>query len=166
MADAPLIRAVTPADFAAITAIYAHHVSTGTASFETDPPSIEEMMRRHAEIAGHGLPYVLAELDGEVAGYAYAGPYRPRPAYRFTVEDSVYIHPSRTGTGLGRRLLNEIIRASAQAGAKQMIAIIGDSANAAIRLHASAGFEHIGTLRNVGLKFGRWLDTVIMQKAL
>jgi phosphinothricin acetyltransferase len=167
MADAPLIRVATSADFAVITSIYAHHVSAGTASFETEPPSMEEMMRRHAEIVRHGLPYVVAELDGEVVGYAYAGQYRPRPAYRFTVEDSVYIDPAQTGKGIGRRLLDEIIRASAQAGARQMIAIIGDSANAAsIRLHASAGFEHVGVLRNVGLKFDRWLDTVIMQKAL
>jgi len=167
MTDAPLIRPAAPGDFAAIAAIYGRYVSTGTASFETEPPGVEEMMRRYAEICLHGLPYIAAEVSGEVVGYAYAGPYRPRPAYRFTVEDSVYLDPAQTGKGIGRRLLEAIILASAQAGAKQMIAIIGDSANAAsIRLHASAGFEHVGVLRNVGLKFDRWLDTIIMQKSL
>jgi phosphinothricin acetyltransferase len=167
MPDAPLIRPAVPADFPAIAAIYGHHVLHGTASFETEAPSIGEMMRRHGEVARHHLPYVVAELSGEVAGYAYAGQYRPRPAYRFTVEDSVYIHPERTGKGIGRLLLEDIIRASSAAGCKQMIAIIGDSGNAAsIRLHESAGFAHVGTLRDVGRKFDRWLDTVIMQREL
>ena len=152
---------------AAITAIYGHDVLHGTASFETEPPSLEEMARRHAEVVGHGLPFVVAELEGLVVGYAYAGPYRPRPAYRFTVEDSVYIRQDRRGKGLGRLLLDAVLRLCEQAGSRQMIAIIGDSENAAsIRLHANAGFEHVGVLRNVGLKFGRWLDTVIMQKSL
>ena len=167
MADAPFIRPATAADLAAITAIYGHHVLHGTASFETEPPSLEEMARRHAEVVGHGLPFVVAELEGLVVGYAYAGPYRPRPAYRFTVEDSVYIQKDRRGKGIGRLLLDAVLRSCEQAGAKQMIAIIGDSQNtASIRLHANAGFEHVGVLRNVGLKFGRWLDTVIMQKSL
>lgn len=167
MADAALIRPATRADFAAVTAIYGDHVLHGTASFETEAPSIEEMLRRHGEVVRHGLPYVVAELAGEVVGYAYAAQYRPRPAYRFTVEDSVYLHPDRTGKGIGRLLLDTIIRASSAAGCKQMIAIIGDSGNAAsIRLHEAAGFAHIGVLRNVGLKFERWLDTVIMQKEL
>jgi phosphinothricin acetyltransferase len=125
------------------------------------------MMRRHAEICRRGLPYFAAELSGKVVGYAYAGPYRPRLAYRFTVEDSVYMDPAHAGKGIGFRLLAAVIQASTDAGAKQMIAIIGDSANiASIRLHAAAGFEHVGVLRNVGLKFDRWLDTVIMQRAL
>ena len=167
MADGFLIRPATAADVAAIASIYGRHVLHGTASFETEPPSLEEMSRRYAEVVKHGLPYLVAELAGEVAGFAYAGPYRPRPAYRFTVEDSVYIRHDRTGNGIGRALLHEVIRLCEQAGMKQMIAIIGDSANAAsIRLHETAGFEHVGVLRNVGLKFGRWLDTVIMQKGL
>ena len=167
MPAAPLIRPATTADLAAITAIYAHHVLHGTASFETEPPAVEEMARRHAEIVRRGLPYYLAELGGRIVGYAYAAPYRPRPAYRFTVENSVYIHPEWMGRGIGRQLLDAVIRASAEAGCRQMIAIIGDSANtASIRLHESAGFRYVGVLRNVGFKFGRWLDTVMMQKEL
>ncbi|HKE28979.1 MAG TPA: GNAT family N-acetyltransferase [Bryobacteraceae bacterium] len=167
MPDAALIRPAVTADFPAIAAIYGHHVLHGTGSFETEAPSVDEMLRRHDEVSRHHLPYVVAEQSGEVVGYAYAAPYRPRPAYRFTVEDSVYMHPERTGKGLGRLLLDAIVGASFATGCKQMIAIIGDSENAAsIRLHQSAGFTHVGTLRNVGLKFDRWLDTVIMQKAL
>ena len=167
MADDFLIRPATAADLAAITSIYGYHVLHGTASFETEPPSLEEMGRRQAEVLKHGLPYVAAELGGEVAGFAYAGPYRPRPAYRFTVEDSVYVRHDRVGRGIGRPLLDAVIRLCEQAGSKQMIAIIGDSGNAAsIRLHERAGFDRVGVLRNVGLKFGRWLDTVIMQKGL
>jgi phosphinothricin acetyltransferase len=167
MSDAPLIRPAAPADFAAITAIYGHHVLHGTASFETEAPPVDEMLRRHGDVVCHSLPYVVAELAGEVIGYAYAAQYRPRPAYRFTVEDSVYLRHDCAGKGVGRRLLDAVVRASSAAGCKQMIAIIGDSGNAAsIRLHASAGFEPVGTLRNVGLKFDRWLDTVIMQREL
>jgi len=167
MAEAPLIRPAAREDFAAIAAIYGHHVLHGTASFETEAPSIDEMRRRHSEVVRHRLPYVVAEWSGEVIGYAYAAQYRPRPAYRFTVEDSVYLRPDSVGRGIGRRLLDAVIDACADAGCKQMIAIIGDSRNtASIRLHQSAGFEHVGILRNVGLKFERWLDTVIMQKPL
>jgi L-amino acid N-acyltransferase YncA len=167
MPDAPLVRPAAAADFAAVTAIYAHHVLHGTASFETEPPSLEEMLRRHADVVRVGLPYVVAELAGEVVGYAYAAQYRPRPAYRFTVEDSVYIRHDCMGQGIGRLLLDSIMCASVESGSKQMIAIIGDSRNtASIRLHESAGFDHVGILRNVGLKFDRWLDTVIMQKEL
>ncbi len=167
MVDDSLIRPATAADLAAVTSIYGYHVLHGTASFETEPPSLEEMTRRHAEVVGLGLPYVVAEMGAEVVGYAYAAPYRPRPAYRFTVEDSVYIRSDRRGKGIGRLLLDTVLRLCEQAGSKQMIAIIGDSQNiASIRLHANAGFEHVGVLRNVGLKFGRWLDTVIMQKSL
>lgn len=164
---APVIRAAIDADLAAITAIYGHHVLKGTASFETEPLTLEEMARRRAEVVGRGLPFWVAELEGEVVGYAYAAPYRLRPAYRFTVEDSVYIHADRIGKGVGRRLLDAVIRSCEEGGLKQMIAIIGDSENAAsIRLHEAAGFTHVGVLRGVGLKFGRWLDTVIMQRAL
>jgi phosphinothricin acetyltransferase len=164
---AGLIRPAAAPDLQAITAIYGHHVLHGTASFETEPPAVEEMTRRYHDVVGRGLPYSVAEIDGRVVGFAYAGLYRPRPAYRFTVEDSVYIDPECVGKGIGRRLLSEILRASSEAGCKQMIAIIGDSANSAsIRLHASAGFAHVGVLREVGMKFGRWLDTVIMQRSL
>ena len=167
MATAPVIRAASDADMAAIATIYGHHVLHGTASFETEPPTLEEMARRRAAVESRGLPYPVAEMEGEVVGYAYAAPYRPRPAYRFTVEDSVYIHPDRMGKGIGRQLLGALIRCSAEAGAKQMVAIIGDSGNtASIRLHQSAGFVHVGVLRSVGLKFGCWLDTVLMQRAL
>ena len=167
MADIPLIRPAADGDLAAITGIYAHHVRHGTASFETEAPGCEEMARRRAAIVERALPYVVAELEGRVAGYAYAAPYRPRPAYRFTVEDSVYVDPEQTGRGIGRWLITEVIRLSAEAGAKQMVAIIGDSANgASIRLHERAGFRQVGVLRDVGLKFGQWLDTVIMQRAL
>jgi phosphinothricin acetyltransferase len=164
---APVIRAASDADLAAITAIYGHHVLKGTASFETEPPTLEEMARRRADVVGRGLPFWVAEWEDEVVGYAYAAPYRLRPAYRFTVEDSVYIHPGRVGNGIGRRLLDRVICSCEEGGSKQMIAIIGDSENAAsIRLHEAAGFTHVGVLRGVGLKFGRWLDTVIMQREL
>lgn len=167
MGNAPVIRVAAGADMAAVTAIYGHHVLHGTASFETEAPTLEEMARRRAEVVARGLPFWVAELEGEVVGYAYAAPYRLRPAYRFTVEDSVYIRPDRVGKGVGRRLLQQVIRSSAEAGAQQMVAIIGDSENAAsIRLHEGAGFAHVGVLRDVGLKFGRWLDTVIMQRSL
>ena len=167
MPDTLLIRPAAEADLAAISAIYAHNVLHGTATFELQPPTAEEMTRRWADLAGRGYPYLVAQLEGEVAGYAYASSYRPRPGYRFTVEDSVYIRPDRAGRGIGRRLLETLIRACGDGGSKQMIAIIGDSGNtASIRLHAAAGFEHVGVLREVGRKFDRWIDTVIMQRAL
>lgn len=167
MPDPLLIRPAAEADLAAITAIYAHNVLHGTATFELKPPGIDEMTRRWADLEGRGFPYLAAELKGEVVGYAYASSYRPRPGYRFTVEDSVYVHPERVGNGIGRRLLESLIRACERAGSKQMVAIIGDSGNtASIRLHSAAGFEHTGVLRKVGRKFDRWIDTVIMQRAL
>jgi L-amino acid N-acyltransferase YncA len=125
------------------------------------------MVRRRAGILSRGLPYLVAELDGAVAGYAYAAPYRPRPAYRFTVEDSVYIHPDHARKGLGRLLMVEVIAACTAAGCRQMLAVIGDSDNASsIGLHRALGFQHVGVLRNVGFKFERWVDTVLMQKTL
>ena len=167
MADSLRIRAAAEADLAAITAIYAHNVLHGTATFELKPPEIDEMTRRWSGLAGRGFPYLVAELDGEVAGYAYASSYRPRPGYRYTVEDSVYVHPERVAKGVGRGLLDSLIRACEQTESKQMVAIIGDSGNtASIRLHVAAGFEHVGVLRKVGRKFDRWIDTVIMQRAL
>ena len=167
MSEEALIRPSREEDVPRIAAIYGHHVRYGTASFETAPPTAEEMGRRREDVVSRGLPHVVAELAGEVAGYAYAGLYRPREAYRFTVEDSVYIHPDHLGKGMGRRLLAAVIRAAAEGGWRQMIAVIGDSANvASIRLHESAGFRHVGVLRCVGFKFDRWLDTVVMQLEL
>lgn len=161
------IRAAARADFGDVTRIYADHVRTGTASFELDPPDVAEMRRRWREVSKRGLPYLVAMVAGEVAGYAYAGSYRPRPAYRFTVEDSVYVHPDAMGRGIGRALLAALIRQCEQTGARQMLAVIGDAGNAAsIRLHAAAGFAPTGTLTSVGYKFGRWLDVVVMQRAL
>ncbi|HZD88672.1 MAG TPA: GNAT family N-acetyltransferase [Pseudolabrys sp.] len=163
----PILRPATPADIPAITRIYAHAVETGTASFELTPPDEAEMARRMAALIDGGFPYLAAELDGALAGYAYAGPYRPRPAYRFTLEDSIYIAPAAQGRGVGRTLLPALIDASTARGFRQMIAVIGDSAQAAsIALHARAGFYYVGTLPNTGFKFGRWLDTVLMQRAL
>jgi phosphinothricin acetyltransferase len=163
----PLLRPATPADLPAITAIYAHHVQTGLASFETDAPTLAEMTQRHATITGAGYPYLVAELDGAVLGYAYASAYRTRPAYRFTVEDSIYIAPAAVGRGIGRALLARLIVECEQRGDRQMLALIGDSANtASIALHRACGFTHKCTLDAVGFKFGRWVDSVIMQRQL
>ncbi|WP_298962040.1 GNAT family N-acetyltransferase [uncultured Methylobacterium sp.] len=163
----PLLRPCTAADIPVVARIYAHAVVTGRASFETEPPGVDEMARRHAALVAGGHPYLVAEAEGRVLGYAYAGPYRLRPAYRFTVEDSVYLDPAATGRGLGRLLLGEVIAAATRAGRRQMIAVIGDSGNAAsIGLHAALGFAPAGVLRAVGWKHGTWLDTVLMQRAL
>lgn len=161
------IRAANDDDIAAVTRIYAHYVRHSTATFETEPPNVQEMLRRTTDITQRNLPYLVAERDGAVLGYAYAVPYRPRKAYRFTVEDSIYIHPECLGQGLGRALLPALIEACEQRGARQMIAVIGGSDNAAsIRLHERLGFRHAGVLRAVGFKFGRWLDTILMQRSL
>ena len=161
------LRPSTIADIPAIAAIYSHHVRTGTGSFEIDPPEAAEMERRWKDIAEKNLPYLVAEQDGALAGYAYASPYRPRVAYRHTVEDSIYVHPDHAGKGIGALLLPALIADCETRGLRQMIAVIGDSGNAAsIRLHARFGFGDVGVLRNVGFKFGRWLDTVFMQRAL
>lgn len=162
-----LIRHATPADLAAITAIYANAVTHGTASFELDPPTLAEMTARFSSITSGGHPYLVADLDGTVTGYAYAGPYRPRPAYRHTVENSVYVAPSHQGAGIGGALLREVIDAATATGFRQMIAVIGDSGNAgSIALHRACGFELTGTFRAVGWKHGAWRDTVLMQRAL
>jgi phosphinothricin acetyltransferase len=161
------VRPAVPGDLPAITAIYAHHVRTGIASFEEIPPDAAEMARRHAEIVGGGFPYVVAEVDGAVAGYAYASLYRARSAYRFAVEDSVYVADGRHGLGLGRALLTRVIDDATALGKRQMVAVIGDSGNAAsIGLHRACGFAMIGTLPAIGFKFGRWVDSVFMQRAL
>ncbi len=162
-----LIRTATELDLPAVTEIYAHYVRHSTATFEIEPPDCVEMKRRQAEILSQGLPYLVAEADGRVAGFAYAAPYRARPAYRFTVEDSVYIHPDFRARGLGRALLSRLIELSESAGFHQMIAIIGDSGNVgSIRLHERLGFRKVGVLEAVGRKFGLWIDTVLMQRAL
>ena len=165
--EAPTIRPSRDADVPAITAIYAHHVETGTASFETAAPDEAEMRRRRNMLIGKRYPWFVAELGGEVCGYAYAGPYRSRPAYRHSVEDSVYVGSSVQRRGVGKALLDTLIRACTDRGFRQMVAIIGDSAQvASIGLHRAAGFAMVGTLRNIGYKHDRWLDTVFMQLAL
>jgi len=162
-----LIRAVTAADIPAITAIYDHAVRHGTASFELEPPDAAEMARRRQALLDGGYPYLVAEADGAVAGYAYAGAYRPRPAYRWSVEDSVYVAPAMHRRGIGAALLGGLIAEAEQRGFRQMVAVIGDSAQtASIELHAALGFRRIGAVENVGFKLGRWLDTVLMQRAL
>jgi L-amino acid N-acyltransferase YncA len=165
------IRPVRRTDIPAITYIYAHAVRHGTASFELEPPDINEMTRRLNALSAGGFPYLVAEAKGEmeneILGYAYAGPYRARPAYRFTVEDSVYIAPAAQRQGLGRLLLERLIVESEARGHRQMIAVIGDSAqHASIALHAALGFRMIGTFEAVGWKFDRWLDSVLMQRPL
>ena len=161
------IRAATPADIAAIKAIYDHAVRHGTASFELEPPDEAEMARRRQTLVEAGYPYLVAEADGALVGYAYAGPYRPRPAYRWSVEDSVYVAPALHRRGIGAALLDRLIVAAEQRGFRQMIAVIGDSAQTpSIALHRAAGFRLIGAIEHVGFKFERWLDTVLMQRAL
>jgi L-amino acid N-acyltransferase YncA len=161
------IRPTVEADLPAVTEIYEHAVLHGTATFELIPPDLAEMTRRYRAMIEGGYPYFVAMLDGEVAGYAYAGAYRPRPAYRFTVENSIYLRPAIHRRGIGLRLLHRLIEECERRGYRQMIAVIGDSANAgSIGVHAACGFQMIGTHADVGLKFGRWLDTVMMQRAL
>jgi phosphinothricin acetyltransferase len=162
-----MIRAATPADIPTITRIYAHAVRHGTASFELKPPDEAAMMRRQRALLDGGYPYLVAEIDGAVAGYAYAGPYRARPAYRFSIENSIYIAPDMHRRGIGRALLDRLITECEARGYRLMIAVIGDSAQtASIELHRAAGFALVGALEGVGYKFDRWLDTVLMQRPL
>jgi phosphinothricin acetyltransferase len=162
-----LIRPAQAADIPAITAIYAAAVRCGTASFELEAPDEPEMRRRYESLRAGDHPYLVAELEGAIVGYAYAGPYRARPAYRFAVESSVYIAPGSERRGFGRALLERLIIAAQENGFRQMIAVIGDSANAAsIELHRAVGFRMVGTFDDVGFKFDRWLDTVLMQRPL
>ncbi|KAF0222098.1 MAG: Phosphinothricin [Rhodospirillaceae bacterium] len=164
---AMIIRASTSADIAAAQAVYAHHVRTGTASFELEPPSLEEMARRRLALTDKGLPWLVAERDGRLLGYAYAGPYRTRPAYDWTLENSIYIAPDAHGQGIGKALLTRLIADCTALGYRQMVAVIGDSANAgSVGLHRSCGFHHAGVLQAVGWKFGRWIDSVLMQRSL
>lgn len=166
-APKPLIRDAAARDMAAVAEIYRGHVLGGLASFETEPPSAGEMDLRRQGIQQSGLPYHVAELDGAIAGYAYAARYRTRAAYRYTVEDSIYVSPDWSGRGIGRALLSALIERCAALGYRQMLAVIGDSANdASIRLHERAGFRKAGLLSSVGFKHGRWVDAVLMQRSL
>jgi phosphinothricin acetyltransferase len=161
------LRPARPDDLPAITAIYAHHVLNGTATFEIDPPSLQEMTARFTQLTEQRYPYLVAEDGSRVLGYAYAGPYRPRPAYRYSVEDSIYLAPEAIGRGIGKRLLMRLIAECEALGFRQMLAVIGDSENAAsIGLHRACGFTHKAVLDSIGAKFGRWVDTVLMQRAL
>ena len=163
----PDIRPASEADLASVTGIYDHAVRFGTATFELVPPDLDEMTQRFRALTEGGFPYLVAELDGHVIGYAYAGAYRARPAYRFTVENSIYLQPAIHRRGIGGLLLRRLIGECEARGYRQMIAVIGDSANTgSIGVHRACGFQMIGTHPNVGLKFGRWLDIVMMQLAL
>lgn len=162
----PVIRPATAADSAVIADIYAHYVLASTATLELEPPDAVEIARRMADVASRGLPYLVAEVDGVVAGYGYASAFRPRPGYRFTVEDSVYLRPEFAGRGLGRLLLGELIRASKAAGCHQMIGVIGGKNAASIAMHRAMGFVDVGVLRGVGFKFGNWVDVTLMQREL
>lgn len=162
-----MLRPVTASDVAAVHAIYAHHVLHGTGTFELEPPDDAEMARRIDAVTSLGLPFLVAAEGDDVLGFAYAGPYRPRPAYRFTVEDSIYLHADATGRGVGTTLLTAVLDACTGLGIRQVIAVIGDSDNAAsIRVHERCGFKRVGVFRAVGWKFDRWLDTVLMQREL
>ena len=162
-----LVRPVAAADLAAIQSIYAHHVLHGTASFEETPPTVQEIRGRYDDVVSRGLPYLAAEESGEVLGYGYCSLYRERSAYRYTLEDSVYVREDQHRRGVGRAILAALIERSESLGYRQLVAVIGDRAQAAsIGLHASLGFLRAGTLRSVGFKFGRWIDTVIMQRPL
>jgi phosphinothricin acetyltransferase len=162
-----LIRPAAEADAAALAAIYGHHVLHGFGTFEEVPPTPEDMNGRRCAVVSQGLPYLLAEDAGRVLGYAYAAPFRHRAAYRYTVEDSVYVAPDAVGRGVGKAVLARVLADCEALGLRQAIAVIGDSANdASIALHAALGFEHLGVARSVGFKHGRWVDIVWMQKAL
>lgn len=162
-----LLRDCTREDIPAITAIYAHHVLHGTASFEEVPPTVEEMAARYDAVRALGTPYIVAEIDGRVVGYTSASLYRTRSAYRFTLENAVYVDANLRRSGLGRALMGELLPRCEALGYRQMIAVIGDSANhASVGLHAAMGFQQIGFLRSVGYKFGRWLDSILMQRIL
>ena len=163
----PTVRDSVDADVPAIQAIYAPYVDRGLASFEETAPDRDEMARRRAAILAGGYPYLVAEIDGAVVGYAHAAPFRPRPAYRYTVENTVYVGADATGRGAGRALLGALIDRCAALGYRQMVAVVGDTANApSIRLHEALGFRMTSTLKSVGFKFGRWVDTIVLQRPL
>jgi len=161
------IRASRDADVPAMTAIYAHHVLHGTGTFETEPPTEADMAARRADVLSKGLPYIVAERDGEVLGFAYCNWFKPRPAYRFSAEDSIYMAESARGQGLGAQLLAELSQIAEGAGVRKLIAVIGDSANTgSVGVHRKLGFTHVGVLKDCGWKFGQWLDVVLMEKVL
>ena len=163
----PLIRPSRDEDLDAITRIYGHHVLHGTGTFETTPPSVIDMTTRRADVLAKGLPWLVVEDGGEVLGFAYGNWFKPRPAYRFSVEDSIYMAPEAAGKGLGRALLAELLAALERAGVRKVMAVIGDSANAgSIGVHRALGFEPAGVISSCGWKFDRWLDIVLMQKPL
>ena len=167
MSPTPAIRDSRDDDVATIAAIYGHHVLHGVASFEERPPSVDEVSRRRGDIVGPGLPYLVAERDGQVVGYCYAGLFRPRAGYRYTLEDSVYVAASEVGRGIGRALLRPLLERCSALGYRQMVAVIGGRETvASIRLHERLGFAHVGVLEAVGFKFGRWIDIIMMQRAL
>ena len=163
----PTIRPSQPSDMAAITAIYKHHVLHGTGTFEIDPPSLEDMTARREDVLSKGLPYLVLENEGQVVGFAYCNWFKPRPAYRFSAEDSIYLAADTAGKGWGRMLLAELCQAAEKVGIRKLIAVIGDSGNGgSIGVHTSVGFKHVGTVSGCGWKFERWLDIVMMEKAL
>lgn len=163
----PILRASRDADVPAITAIYAHHVLHGTGTFEIDPPTETDMAARRADVLGRSLPWLVAEEAGAVVGFAYCNWFKPRPAYRFSAEDSIYLAPGAHGKGLGRALLAELAAQAERAGVRKLIAVIGDSANVgSIGVHRSVGFTDVGVLKSSGWKFDRWLDVVLMEMAL
>ena len=163
----PLIRASRDEDVAAITAIYTHHVLHGTGTFEIDPPTAQDMAARRADVLAKGLPYLVAEEAGQVLGFAYCNWFKPRPAYRFSAEDSIYVADAARGRGLGRQLLEALAMQAEAAGVRKLLAVIGDSANAgSIGVHRAAGFTDVGVMRSVGWKFGAWRDIVLMEKTL
>jgi len=161
------IRPSTDADLPAITAIYGHHVLHGTGTFETTPPTESEMAGRRADVLAKGLPWLVLEDGGQVVGYAYCQWFKPRPAYRYSAEDSIYLHPQAAGKGLGKELLAALLARAEAAGVRKLIAVIGDSANAgSIGVHRALGFQQVGTLASCGWKFDRWLDVVMMDRVI
>jgi phosphinothricin acetyltransferase len=161
------LRPSTDADVPAITAIYAHHVLHGTGTFETTPPTEAEMAARRADVIAKGLPYLVADNDGRVLGFAYCQWFKPRPAYRFSAEDSIYLDPAAAGQRIGNKLLTELARQAEAVGIRKLIAVIGDSGNVrSIGVHRAVGFRHAGTIESCGWKFGKWLDIVLMEKSL
>lgn len=166
-ASGPEVRNATVDDLRAVQSIYAYHVLNGLASFEETPPDLAEIERRFREVTGMGLPYLVAELAGVARGYAYAGRYRSRPAYRYSLEDTVYVEPNYEGRGLGNALLAALVARCGGLGYRRMVAVIGDSANhASIRLHERQGFRTCGVIPSVGFKFGRWVDSILMERPL